>query len=142
MMPVTSDQFALDPGSLERLRRTSEADPTAGVKAASQQFEAVFLNMMLKSMREASPEGGLFDNEQTRMYQSMLDQQLTQTLSSAQGGATGLAAVIERQLSQGMSSQAASLSAPASIKPPASSANPVVNMAARQPHLLSAMLLV
>jgi flagellar protein FlgJ len=52
---------------------------------------------MLKSMRDATPQDGMFDTDQTRMYQSMLDQQLSQVLSSKANG-TGLAALIEKQL--------------------------------------------
>jgi flagellar protein FlgJ len=54
--------------------------------------------MVLKSMRAASPQDGPFDSDQTRFYQEMLDSQLAQVMS-AKGG-TGLAAVIERQLSR------------------------------------------
>lgn len=60
------------------------------------------MNMMMKSMREATPQDGLFDNEQSRMYTSMLDQQLSQTLASR---GVGLADVLMRQLSNGMGSQ-------------------------------------
>ena len=38
----------------------------------------MFLQMVLKSMRDATPKDGLFDSEQTRMYESLLDQQLSQ----------------------------------------------------------------
>ena len=60
------------------------------------QFEALFLNMVMKSMRDATPQNGPFDNEQTKMFTSMLDQQLSQSL--AQRG-VGLADVLTRQLS-------------------------------------------
>ncbi|MFX5510127.1 rod-binding protein, partial [Acinetobacter baumannii] len=55
-----------------------------------------FLNMVMKSMRDATPQNGPFDNEQTKMFTSMLDQQLSQSL--AQRG-VGLADVLTRQLS-------------------------------------------
>ncbi|MFN3883345.1 MAG: flagellar assembly peptidoglycan hydrolase FlgJ [Rhodocyclaceae bacterium] len=70
-------------------------DPQA-LKAAAQQFEALFLQMVLKSMRAALPADGPFDSDQTRFYQELLDAQLAQVLA-AKGG-TGLAALIERQL--------------------------------------------
>jgi flagellar protein FlgJ len=60
----------------------------------------VFLQMVLKAMRDASPKDGLFDSEQGHMYQSLLDQQLAQVLSAR--GSTGLAAMIEKQLSRGL----------------------------------------
>ncbi|MDP2823750.1 MAG: flagellar assembly peptidoglycan hydrolase FlgJ [Sulfuritalea sp.] len=86
-----------DVGSLTALKRqVKDGDPKA-LKAAAQQFEALFLQMVLKSMRDATPRDGLFDSEQTRMYESLLDQQLVQVLGAKSGGA-GLAAMIEKQL--------------------------------------------
>ncbi len=79
-------------------RRTKENDPAA-LTAAAQQFEAMFLQMVLKSMRDALPQGGLFDSDQSRLYQSLLDQQMGQVLAT-QGRGTGLAAMIEKQLSR------------------------------------------
>jgi len=95
-----SDQLSIDTTGLTALKRQAKDDPRVALKSASQQFEAVFMQMVLKSMRDASPKDGLFDSEQTRLYQSMLDQQLAQNLSSK--GATGLSALIEKQLSRGL----------------------------------------
>ena len=53
--------------------------------------------MMLKSMREATPKDSLMDSEQSRLYISMLDQQLSQSMA-ARG--VGLAEVMMRQLRQ------------------------------------------
>jgi flagellar protein FlgJ len=55
------------------------------------------MNMLMKSMRDATPQEGMFDNEQTRMYTSMLDQQLTQRLASR---GIGLADMMVSQLSR------------------------------------------
>lgn len=86
-----------DVGSLTALKRqVKNGDPTA-LKAAARQFESLFLQMVLKSMRDATPREGLFDSEQSRMYESLLDQQLVQVLGAKSGG-TGLAAMIEKQL--------------------------------------------
>ncbi len=74
-----------------------KANPQA-LKSAAQQFEAVFLQMVLKSMRAAAPQESMFDSDQSRFYQDLLDSQLSQVMS-AKGG-TGLAAMIERQLSR------------------------------------------
>jgi len=88
-----------DMGSLTTLKRQVKDGDPKSLKAAAQQFEALFLQMVLKSMRDATPREGLFDSEQTRMYESLLDQQLVQVLG-AKGGGTGLAAMIEKQLLQ------------------------------------------
>lgn len=86
-----------DTQSLSALKGSLRKDDPKALKAAAQQFEAVFLQMVLKSMRAATPQDGMLDSEQTRFYQELLDSQLAQAMA-AKGG-TGLAAVIERQLS-------------------------------------------
>lgn len=97
-MSTLSDVNALDPRSLAEVKRLSRENSPAGLKAAAKQFEAVFMQMVLKSMRDATPKDELMDSEQTRMYESLLDQQLAQVLSGK--GGTGLAAMIEKQLSR------------------------------------------
>lgn len=91
-----SSRFALDAQSVGQLRQQVKADPVAGARAAAQQFEALFLNMMLKSMREATPKEGLFDDSNTQLYTSMLDSQLAQSLSKGKG--IGLADMLIRQM--------------------------------------------
>lgn len=93
-----SGQLAIDAGALAGLKRQAKADPRAGLSQAAQQMEAVFLQMVFKAMRDATPQDGVLDSDQGRLYQSMLDQQLTQTLAAK--GATGLAAMIEKQLAK------------------------------------------
>jgi flagellar protein FlgJ len=90
--------LAVDSKNLESLRLQSKQSPDQAIRGAAQQFEQVFLNMMLKSMREATPQDGVFDSEQTKMFTGMLDQQLSQTMSSGHG--IGLADVMVRQLSR------------------------------------------
>ena len=87
-------------GDLSGLRRAARAGDAEAAKAAAQQFEALFVQMMVKQMREAMPaEGGLFGGEGMKLYESLHDQQLS--LGIAQRGGIGLAAAIERQLLQG-----------------------------------------
>ncbi len=94
-----SNQFSLDVNGLNALKRQAHSKSPEAMKATAQQFEALMLQVVLKSMRDATPHDGMFDSEQTRMYESMLDQQLAQVLST-KGGGTGLAAMIEKQLLQ------------------------------------------
>lgn len=91
----TNGTFALDARSLDSLRLQAKQSPEQALKGAAQQFEAVFLHTLLKSMRDATPQDGPMDSEQTRMYTSMLDQQVAQSLS-ARG--IGLADIMLRQL--------------------------------------------
>ncbi len=61
-----SSQLAIDAGALTTLKRQAKDDPRAGLSQAAQQFEAVFLQMVLKSMRDATPQDGMFDSDQSR----------------------------------------------------------------------------
>jgi flagellar protein FlgJ len=90
-----SNGLALDARGLDSLRLQARQDPTQAMKSVAQQFEAVFLQQLLKSMRDASPQDGLTDSDQTRSYMSMLDQQLATSLS-AKG--IGLADAMLRQM--------------------------------------------
>lgn len=80
------------------MRREAQQPSPEAVKQVAKQFESLFVGMMLKSMRDTLPEGGLFNSQTERMYRDMFDKQLS--LNIANGPGIGLAAVIERQLSQ------------------------------------------
>ncbi|NYT71486.1 flagellar assembly peptidoglycan hydrolase FlgJ [Halomonas sp. QX-2] len=90
-----TSQFALDMNGFQRLQHTARVDPEAGVGGAAQQFEALFIQMMMKSMREATPSSGLMNSSATDTYQSMLDQQWSQVMASR---GMGLADVLVEQL--------------------------------------------
>jgi flagellar protein FlgJ len=94
-----STKFALDVQAVDGLRLASKKTGQAGLEAAARQFEALFMNMMLKSMREATPQDSLTDSEQSRLYISMLDQQLSQNMASR---GIGLADIMVRQLRHGL----------------------------------------
>ena len=91
-----------DPGiytdlqSLSQLRTQARANSPEAVRAVARQFEGLLMQMMLKSMRDASLGDGLMDNEQTELYQSMFDQQISLTLSRGRG--MGLAELLVKQL--------------------------------------------
>ena len=99
MQNELSASSAIAPSELDKLKRAAHENSPEATKAAATQFEAVLLGMVLKSMREATPQNGPFDSEQSRMMTSMLDQQLSQSLASR---GIGLAKVLERQLSPKM----------------------------------------
>lgn len=108
-----SAQLAIDANSLDRLRAEANKSPGKALKAAAQQFEAVFLNMMLKSMRDATPQDGVFDSQQTRMYTGMLDQQLAQSMANH---GIGLADIMVKQLGHTLDAQAEKTKAEAKAK--------------------------
>ncbi|RUR29196.1 flagellar assembly peptidoglycan hydrolase FlgJ [Vreelandella nanhaiensis] len=97
-MSISNDmtsQFALDMQGFQRLQHTARVDPEAGAHSAAQQFEALFVQMMMKSMRDAIPTSGLISSTTTDTYQQMLDQQWSQVIASK---GIGLADVLVEQL--------------------------------------------
>lgn len=88
-----------DFAGLARLRAEARKDSPAALRAVAQQFEALFLQMVLKSMRDASLGDGLFESDQTKFYRGLFDQQLATTLSTqGLGLGLGLAELLVRQL--------------------------------------------
>lgn len=87
---------AYDSRSLDTLKRVAREDSRSGLKAAAKQLEGMFIQMMLKSMRDATPKEGLFSSEQSEMFTSMLDQQLSQNLAGQ--GKLGFAEMIMKTL--------------------------------------------
>jgi flagellar protein FlgJ len=83
-----------DLNGLEALKKAPSSPRTIGAVAA--QVEALFLQMMLKSMRDANAAVGEDDNEMG-MYQDMFDKQIALTMSQHQD--LGLTALLTRQLS-------------------------------------------
>jgi flagellar protein FlgJ len=93
-----SNQLAMDANGLSSLKKSAKENSPEAIKGVAKQFEAIFINMMLKSMRDASPQDGVFNTEQNKLYTSMFDQQLSQKLANGKG--IGLADVLVRQLSK------------------------------------------
>ena len=87
-----------DMGALADLRGRARANPNEAVEDVAQQFEALFIQMMLKSMRDAVEDGGLFGSDQLDTYQQMADQQTA--LDMASKGGIGLAEALVAQLSR------------------------------------------
>jgi flagellar protein FlgJ len=80
-----------------KLKNQAKTDSPAALQKAAKQFEALFLNNILKGMRAGKLAEGAFDNEQSKAYNDMYDQQLSQHLAGKPG--IGLADLIVKQLS-------------------------------------------
>ncbi len=91
--------LAGDARSLQALRGDAARDPKAVAKEAARQFEALFMQELMKSMRAAQMSSGLFDNDASRMGTEMLDAQMAQSFAGRPGG---LSEVIARQLERQM----------------------------------------
>lgn len=93
---LNANHFVLDPKTTADIRVNLRKDPQVGAKQVAQQFEGLLLQMMLKSMRDATPQDGLLDSDQTRLLTGIMDQQLAHNLSAT--GSLGFAKLIEQQL--------------------------------------------
>jgi len=92
-----SAKLAFDANSLNSLKVSARENSPEAIKGVAKQFEAIFMNMMLKSMRDATPHDSPFDSDQSRTFTSMLDQQLSTNLSNK---GLGLAEILAKQLSK------------------------------------------
>ncbi|HKQ14695.1 MAG TPA: flagellar assembly peptidoglycan hydrolase FlgJ [Steroidobacteraceae bacterium] len=104
--------FFADFQGIAALKHDAKEQAPAALKEAARQFESLFTQMLLKSMREANKsfgEDSLFGSDQGEMYQDMFDDQIAMQLSKGKG--LGLADMLVRQLQ----------SAPATSAPTANS---------------------
>ena len=84
---------------LDQLRADIKKNPAAAKKEVSQQFEAILVQMMLRSMRDANKAfaSDLVSNEQMDFYQDLFDKQLSLALSSH---GIGIATAIEKNIDE------------------------------------------
>ena len=78
---------------------TSSAKKAEANREVAKQFEALFIQMMLKSMRDATYINKEGESDQTRFYQDMFDKQIALDLANREQGGIGLAKVMQQQLS-------------------------------------------
>jgi flagellar protein FlgJ len=94
--------FFADFQGLAALKNDAKGQAPTALKEAARQFESLFTQMLLKSMREANKsfgEDSLFGSDQGEMYQDMFDDQIAMQLSKGKG--LGLAEMLVKQLQQG-----------------------------------------
>lgn len=97
-VPDLTQKAAYDMQGFSALRSAAHQQSPQATQQAAKQFEAVFTQMMMKSMRDATMSGGLIESDQQKMFNGMLDDQLAQTLASNKG--IGLADMMLKQLSK------------------------------------------
>src|SRR5258708_31910232 len=83
-----------DPNGLAALKK--DPNSPAALHAVAQQVDALFLQMMLKSMRDANAAAGEGDSNEMGMYQDMFDKQIALTMSQHQD--LGLGSLLTRQI--------------------------------------------
>lgn len=97
-MPSVTDVYT-DLNGLQNLKNEDNRDEA--LKKVSQQFESMFINMLMKNMRAANDvfsEGNMFDTQEVKFYRDMHDHQLSLSLSHSEG--FGIAEVMYRQLTE------------------------------------------
>ena len=99
---VDAAAFTLQPQSLGALRYAAKSDPAHSMQAVAKQFESMFMSILMKSMRSTTQGGGFFDNEQTRLYTEMMDQQVAQKIATT-GKGLGLADMLLTQMKRNTS---------------------------------------
>jgi peptidoglycan hydrolase FlgJ len=97
MLNANSTDVYTDLNSLAKLKTEARKNSPAAVKEVAKQFESIFLNNVLKGMRDAKLADGISDNDQSKFYKEMYDQQLAVHLAGKPG--VGLAELIAKQLS-------------------------------------------
>jgi flagellar protein FlgJ len=85
--------------SLDALKSAAARDPKAAIKETAKQFEAIFMQQLMKSMRDATVSSDMLDNSATKLGTEMLDAQYADKMTGLPGG---LADAIERQLERQM----------------------------------------
>jgi len=95
-MAATAASLYNDFAGLAELKYQARQDQAGSADKVARQFESLFVQMMVKQMRQAGFGGGILDSDRTRFYQEMYDQQLS--LQLAEQGGLGLRRVLRRQL--------------------------------------------
>jgi peptidoglycan hydrolase FlgJ len=97
---MSTNSVAVDLRSLDSIRLRANTDPKAAVKDAARQFETLFMNELMKSMRATTMDDGLMSGGQgAELATGMLDQQFAGQMSGLKGG---LSEAIMRQLERQM----------------------------------------
>ncbi|MES1195550.1 MAG: flagellar assembly peptidoglycan hydrolase FlgJ [Steroidobacter sp.] len=119
--PANNATFYADFKSLAALKHEATTDSQKALRGAAQQFESLFINMMLKSAREATSSVGdsISGGSEMDMYQSMFDEQIATQMSKGKG--LGLADMLVQQLNRsGMVKGAPSANSGGADKTPSS----------------------
>ncbi len=115
---------------LAGLRRAAGKDGRAALPAVARQFEAVFTQMLIKSMRDASFGGGILDSAQSNQWRDLFDKQIALSLAN-DGKGMGIAAMLVRQLGGKPASTPAATADPTALSPQERAARTIADIATR-----------
>jgi len=113
---------ALRDPAANALKARAGSDPKAVIKAAAKQFEALFMQQLMKSMREATMSSGLLDNGGTQLGTELLDAQYANQMTGLRGGLSDMIArQLERQMTGGNAAAAIAMPAAGAAGAPGAS---------------------
>jgi Rod binding domain-containing protein len=98
MNDISTSSSYLDFNALAQLKGDAARDPSKAVRKTAEQFEAYFIQQMMKTMRESIEKSDLVEGGNIDMYQDLMDKEVS--LSMAKRGGMGLADMLERQMNQ------------------------------------------
>lgn len=81
--------------SIESLRGSAVRDPKSSIRETAKQFESLFMQEVMKSMRAATMSSEMMENSATKLGTEMLDTQFAGKMTGLPGGLSG---AIERHL--------------------------------------------
>ena len=90
-------------GKLNQLKnemQSGENKDAEELKELAKQFESIFVNLLIKSMRDTLPKDGLISSHSLDMYQSLFDEEVANEMAKSKGQGVGLADVLYSQLSR------------------------------------------
>ena len=94
----TSPRTYLDFQGLAGLRGQAAQSPDKAVRQTAEQFEAHFVQQMMKAMRESVEKSELMDSGNADMYQDLMDKEVS--MQMVRRGGMGLADMLEKQMLQ------------------------------------------
>jgi Rod binding domain-containing protein len=103
---TSSPKSYLDFAGLGELRGQAQQNQDKALKESAQQFEGLFLQMMLKSMREASMKDEENQSSGMDTFENMFDKEIS--VQMAKRGALGVADFMAKAVKQQISSSPAS----------------------------------
>ena len=113
---TAANSLATDTRSIDALKAAATRDPKGNIKETAKQFESLFMQEVMKSMRASTLSSGMLDNAGTQMGTEMLDSQYAAKLTGLPGG---LSDAITRQLQRqmGITPEAAAKAATTGVQP-------------------------
>lgn len=96
------------------LKLAAKQNSPQSLSAVAKQFEGMFLNIMMRSMRSGGGNSA-FDNNETKLYTGLLDEHVSQKIANGRG--MGLADALIKQINQSQVRAQPDLNAPAPALP-------------------------